>query len=158
MALNDFAYYNTQTGLIENVILVENDVAPTLILPEGYAIVDLPDGGISGKWSMCGIGWSYLNGQFVEPLCPTAGCVLTTGISNTDTVLPVDSTELFYSSGYLFVEDETMRYESVTANSIIVTERGLNGTTAAAHPSGVLVTSGQTMQQAKPPSIGSQAT
>ena len=158
MALNDFAYYNTQTGLIENVILVEHDVAPTLILPEGYAIVDLPDGGISGKWSMCGIGWSYLNGQFVEPLCPTAGCVLTTGISNTDTVLPVDSTELFYSSGYLFVEDEIMRFESVSPNSITVTERGLNGTTAAARPSGVLVTSGQTMQQAKPPSIGSQAT
>jgi hypothetical protein len=70
MALNDFAYYSTQTGLIENVLLVETDVAPTLVWPDGYAIVDIPDGGIAGEWSMCGIGWSYIDGQFVEPPPP----------------------------------------------------------------------------------------
>jgi hypothetical protein len=156
MALNDFAYYNTQTGLIENVILVDNDVVSTLILPEGYALVDIPDGGVSGKWSMCGSGWSYLNGQFVEPLCPTAGCVLTADISSTDTVLPVDNTELFYGSGYLFVEDEVMRYESITANSIVVTERGLNGTVAVEHAVGVLVASSQKMQRDKIPVISTQ--
>ena len=156
MALNDFAYYNTHTGLIENVILVEDDVAPTLTWPEGYAIVDLPSGGISGKWSMCGAGWSYLNGQFVEPPCSTAGCFLTTSISNVDTVLLVDNTELFYSSGYLFVEDEIMRFEGISPNSITVTARGVNGTTAIQHSAGVLVTSSQTMQKVKMPSIGSQ--
>jgi hypothetical protein len=156
MALNNFAYYNTQTGLIENVILVENNVVPTLIFPEGYAIVDLPDAGISGKWSMCGAGWSYFNGQFLEPLCPTAGCVLTDNISSTDTVLPVNSTELFYSSGYLFIENETMSYESIGPNAINVVERGLNGSTAVEHPAGSLVTSGQKMQKDKFPSIGLQ--
>lgn len=67
MALNDYAYYNTSTGLIENVIWIEDDVVPTLEFPEGYAVVDLPTGGIAGEWSMCGAGWYYLDGQFVEP-------------------------------------------------------------------------------------------
>jgi hypothetical protein len=156
MALNDFAYYNTQTGLIENVILVDNDIVSTLTLPEGYALVDIPDGGISGKWSMCRAGWSYINGQFVEPLCPTAGGFLTADISSTDTVLLVDNTELFYSSGYLFVDDEVMRYEGITENSIIVTERGLNGTTAVDHAVGVLIASSQTMQKDKIPVLGMQ--
>jgi hypothetical protein len=156
MALNDFAYYNVQTGLIKNVILVDDDAVSSLILPAGYAVVDLPHGGISGKWSMCGVGWSYLNEKFVEPLCPTAGCFLTVNISSTDTVLPVDNTELFYSSGYLFVENEVMRFESVTANSITVTERGLNGTVAAEHASGVLVASSQNMQKDTFPSIDAQ--
>lgn len=71
MALNDYAYYNVSTGLIENVIWIEDEVAPTLEWPEGYAIVDIPPGGISGEWSMCGIGWSYIDGQFVEPPKPT---------------------------------------------------------------------------------------
>jgi len=69
MALNDYAYYNKTTGLIENVILLDSDDIGTLINfpPENYDIVDIPTGGIAGAWSMCGIGWSYINGQFVEP-------------------------------------------------------------------------------------------
>lgn len=69
MALNNYAYYNTETGLIENVIFIEDVTASTLTWPTGYAIVDIPDG-LAGEWSMCGIGWSYINGQFVEPLNP----------------------------------------------------------------------------------------
>jgi len=72
MALNDYAYYNIESGLIENVILCDDAIAPTLVWPEGYAIVDIPEGGISGEWSMCEIGWSYINGQFVEPPAPPA--------------------------------------------------------------------------------------
>ncbi len=69
MALNDYAYYNKTTGLIENVIWLDTDAIDTLVdfPPEGFAIVDIPTGGIAGAWSMCGIGWSYINGQFVEP-------------------------------------------------------------------------------------------
>lgn len=69
MALNDYAYYNTSTGLIENVLLIDDAVAPTLTWPDGYAIVVIPPG-TSGTWSMCGIGWSYIDGQFVEPPQP----------------------------------------------------------------------------------------
>lgn len=69
MALNDYAYYNKTTGLIENVILLDSDDIDTLINfpPDNYDIVDIPTGGIAGAHSMCGIGWSYINGQFVEP-------------------------------------------------------------------------------------------
>lgn len=70
MALNDYAYYNLETGLIENVLWIDDEVAPKLTWPQGYAIVDIPTGGIAGEWSMCGIGWSYINDQFVEPPKP----------------------------------------------------------------------------------------
>ncbi len=70
MALNDYAYYNTSTGLIENVIWCDDAVINTLSWPAGYAVVDIPTGGIAGEWSMCGIGWSYVNGQFIEPPPP----------------------------------------------------------------------------------------
>lgn len=69
MALNNYAYYKIDTGLIENVIWLDDDELPNLINfpPEGYAIVDIPSEGIAGKWSMCGAGWSYIDGQFIEP-------------------------------------------------------------------------------------------
>lgn len=70
MALNDYAYYNTNTGLIENVLWIDSGTAQTLTWPDGYAIVDIPNEGVAGEWSMCGIGWSYINGQFVEPPKP----------------------------------------------------------------------------------------
>lgn len=71
MMPKDYAYYNTTTGLIENVLYIEAEVAPTLVWPDGYAIVEIPgEEGLAGEWSMCGIGWSYINGQFVEPPMP----------------------------------------------------------------------------------------
>ena len=72
MALNDYAYYNTSTGLIENVIWLDSDHLDDLLdfPPQGYAIVDIPPGGIQGEWSGAGIGWFYINGEFVEPPKP----------------------------------------------------------------------------------------
>ena len=69
MSLNNYAYYAISTGLIENVLWIEDAVSPTLDWPEGYAIVDIPDG-LVGEYSMCGIGWSYIDGQFIEPPMP----------------------------------------------------------------------------------------
>ena len=70
MALNDYAYYRQNDGYIENVIYIDDAVAPTLVWPDGYAIVDIPEGGVAGEWTTCGVGWSYINGQFVEPPKP----------------------------------------------------------------------------------------
>jgi hypothetical protein len=156
MALNDYAYYRTQIGLIENVLLIETDIAPTLVWPEGYAIVDIPDGGIAGKWSMCTIGWSYIGGQFVEPKNPNAIAILTANISSTDTVIPVDSTDTFFSSGYLTIENEVLSYDAITPNSIIVAARGINGTTAVEHVAGVQAKSSQEMPKLQPGTTGSQ--
>ena len=71
MALKELAYYDTRTGLIENVLLIEDGVETMLVWPEGYAVAHIPTGGNVGEWSMCGPGWSYINGQFVEPPEPT---------------------------------------------------------------------------------------
>lgn len=71
--LHDFALYRLADGYIENVVWCDDTVAPTLSWPDGYAIVEIPgDDGLAGEWSMCGIGWSYINGQFVEPPAPPA--------------------------------------------------------------------------------------
>jgi len=52
-------------GLIENTFyLNEGDVYPT---PEGYSIVRVDN------VENCGIGWSYIDGQFIEPLQPVQG-------------------------------------------------------------------------------------
>ena len=134
MALNDYAYYNTTTGLIENVLWIEDDVAPTLTWPEGYAIADIPTGGIAGAWSMCGIGWSYINGQFVEPpYNPNAAAVLTVDISAADDVVPVNTTNGFPSSGNLKINQEVLSYSGISGNIFTGIVRGLNNTTAAAH-------------------------
>jgi hypothetical protein len=69
MALNNYAYYSTSTGLIENIVWVEDELVSTFVWLNGYAIVDIPNG-LMGEWSTCGIGWSYIGGQFVEPPAP----------------------------------------------------------------------------------------
>lgn len=71
MSLNNYAYYSKTTGLIENILLIEDDVAPTLEWADGFAVAAIPEG-LSGKWSMCGIGWTYTDGQFVEPPQPAS--------------------------------------------------------------------------------------
>jgi hypothetical protein len=72
MALKNYAHYNTTTGLIDNILLIDDSVEPTLTWPEGYSVIVLPDEGVSGSWSMCSPGWSYIDGQFVEPEPPPA--------------------------------------------------------------------------------------
>lgn len=69
MTIQTYAYYNIKTGLIENSLAIDDEIAQTLIWPEGYAIV-LIQPEINGSWSMCGIGWSYIDGQFIEPPKP----------------------------------------------------------------------------------------
>ena len=70
MSLNNYAYYNTNTGFIDNVLWIEDDVVHSLTWPEGYAIVDIPEPLPESTWLTCGIGWSYINSQFVEPPAP----------------------------------------------------------------------------------------
>ena len=71
MALAHWAVYRLSDGLIENVIWWDKDEAPNVQPPDGSDFVQIPnDGAFAGEWSMCGIGWSYLNNQFVEPPKP----------------------------------------------------------------------------------------
>lgn len=71
MSLKNFAYYDLSTGLIENSIFLDDEHLDTLVdfPPQGYAIQEIPEN-LHGTWSACGIGWSYIDGQFVEPPNP----------------------------------------------------------------------------------------
>lgn len=69
MSIKNYAYFSTSTGYIENTLSIDDAVAPTLIWETGFQIVEIPEC-LMGEWSACGIGWSYINGQFVEPPAP----------------------------------------------------------------------------------------
>jgi hypothetical protein len=73
--MKNFAWINTDNNLVENVIYYDGE--STITLPENVQIIEMPDD-YHGTWSPLGIGWSYINGQFVEPpepeqLARTAG-------------------------------------------------------------------------------------
>lgn len=69
MSAKNYAYYNLENGYIENVLAIEDDVASTLVWPKGFSVVLIPEN-TGGEWSTCGIGWSYIDGKFVEPTKP----------------------------------------------------------------------------------------
>ena len=71
MSLKNFAYYNTESGLIENTVWLDDEHLNDLVdyPPRGYALEVITDG-LIGTHSACGIGWSFINGEFVEPPQP----------------------------------------------------------------------------------------
>lgn len=71
MALKNYAYYDTQSGLIENVILLDDEHLNDLIdyPPQGFAIQEIPED-FDSEGSVISVGWSYIDGQFVAPPAP----------------------------------------------------------------------------------------
>lgn len=70
MATQEYGLYNTTTGLIENIVVWDAQASPDVAWPDGYAVVLFPAPATQGSWSVLGIGWSYIDGQFVEPPNP----------------------------------------------------------------------------------------
>lgn len=68
MAEKNYALYNKQTGLIENVVHWDEELNPNVIWPDPYGVVVIPE--IEHEWLVCGIGWSYIDGKFIEPPKP----------------------------------------------------------------------------------------
>jgi hypothetical protein len=66
--MKNFAWINTETNFIENIISYDG-VTP-IELPENVLLIEIPEGTM-GTWSPAGIGWSYINDEFVEPPEPT---------------------------------------------------------------------------------------
>ena len=56
------AIVNTETKIVENVILL--DESSQWSPPDGCSVVDL--------LSQAGIGWSYIDGEFIAPEAPEA--------------------------------------------------------------------------------------
>lgn len=139
MALTDWAIYRLSNGYIDNVIWFDSDTAQ-YTPPDGYGMVDIPgDGAYPGQWSMCGIGWSYINGQFIEPPNPGASTTLSADVTATDTTLPVTSTATFFTSGFLKIENEWVSFAGVSGNTFTGVVRGVNDSTAASHAAGATV-------------------
>jgi len=63
------AYVNKTSYLVENMI-VWDGVSP-LIAPDGFEYVETPSEPVQGDWSLLGIGWTCINGEFIEPPNPT---------------------------------------------------------------------------------------
>jgi hypothetical protein len=71
MALKNWAVYRVSDGYIENMIAWDQDAAPDVQPPDGFGFVEIPnEGAHAGEWSMCGAGWSFINGQLIEPEKP----------------------------------------------------------------------------------------
>ena len=65
--MKNFAWINTETEYVENVIWYDGETEITL--PPNTILIELPEG-LMGTWIAPGIGWSYIDGQFVEPEQP----------------------------------------------------------------------------------------
>jgi hypothetical protein len=64
--MKNYALYNLTDGLIINTIVLDDNSEYTP--NDGLGMVEMPE--IAGEWSMCSQGWSYIDGQFVEPPQP----------------------------------------------------------------------------------------
>jgi hypothetical protein len=67
--MKNFAWINTETEYVENII--NYDGVTPIQLPENIILIEIPEEGIAGEWSMLTNDWKYINGQFVEPPQPT---------------------------------------------------------------------------------------
>jgi len=64
---------------------------------------------------------------------------LDSGITATDTTVPLTSSSGFPPSGLIKIDSEQLRYASLSGNSLVGVTRGLNGTAPATHSSGTAV-------------------
>jgi len=64
MAVSQWYVYRSSDGKIVNKIEYDNEV-DQYQPPEGHKMVESVT--LKGKWSMCGIGWTYKDGNFIEP-------------------------------------------------------------------------------------------
>lgn len=80
----------------------------------------------------------WVNRQSGEDNLTTA--TLSGNITSSDTTITVSSTYDLSSSGYVKIDNETIYYESIVGNQLQLCARGQNGTTAAAHSTGAVIT------------------
>jgi len=64
--MKNYALYNLTDGLIINTIVLDDNSQYTP--DDGLSVVEIINP--EGEWSMCSQGWSYIDGQFVEPPQP----------------------------------------------------------------------------------------
>lgn len=80
----------------------------------------------------------WINRQSGET-ATTPQTTLNGGISSTDTTITLASTANLPTQGFINIGSETIAYQNIVGNQIVNAWRGQNGTTAAAHLTGVSV-------------------
>jgi hypothetical protein len=73
----------------------------------------------------------------------TPQTTLSGGINSTDTTITLASVANLPTQGFVNIENETIAYQNIVGNQIVNAWRGQNGTTAAAHLTGVSVFNNQ---------------
>jgi hypothetical protein len=59
--------------------------------------------------------------------------ILSENINESDTIISVVSTTGVWSSGYLIIDSEMIKYTNITGNKFISCIRGVNGTSPSVH-------------------------
>ena len=77
--------------------------------------------------------------QRLDGQTSSIGTTLNGGITATDTTITLTSTAGLPATGFLLIENETIQYGYISGNVLNNCFRGQNGTTAAAHSTGVAV-------------------
>ena len=77
--------------------------------------------------------------QRLDGQTSSVGTTLSGGISATDTTITLTSTAGLGTNGFVLIGSETVQYGAISGNQLINCFRGQNGTTAAAHLTGVAV-------------------
>ena len=80
----------------------------------------------------------YINRQSGQENATTV--LLDGNVSSTTTTIALTSTSGITSSGFIQIDSETISYPNVSGNQLINCARGQNGTTAAAHTTGAVIT------------------
>ena len=80
----------------------------------------------------------YINRQSGQTNPTTV--VLTANVSSTATTINVSDATKLASAGFIQIDSETISYPNVSGNQLINCARGQNGTTAAAHTTGAVIT------------------
>jgi len=135
--LNTYALPNDTVDLLEHVIRTgagnsstQSDLTITRISVSTYATIPnkLQQARPIQVW------FQRLDGQ-----TSSVGTTLNGGISATDTTITLTNAAGLPATGFLLIESETIQYGYISGNVLYNCFRGQNGTTAAAHLTGVSV-------------------
>ena len=120
------ALYLAESGIED---ATHNLLAPTLTDRSACSGLSFTNAVGAGSYSVTSTG-----PFFASPPSTVSGA-----LSATATTIPVVSTTNYQSSGRLMIDQELINYAAISGNDFIGVTRGIDGTTATTHASGVSV-------------------
>jgi hypothetical protein len=96
-----------------------------------------------GSWTNVTLGRGTFTVTATRYITPSTPASLTANINATDTTITVGSTTGYAPRGRMAIESELIGYSGTTGTTFTGAKRGVDGTTAAAHTSGAVVSQDQ---------------